>query len=311
MLAAAMTTAPILSVGTQVVSRADLAATPERPAVPAGTVGVIVRAPADATHGYRVRFPDGFEASYRRDEMVLLRTWLEQGMTASAVLADHDLTQHVIYRCVMGSKAFGLDDDASDTDRRGCYLPPAKLQWSLYGVPEQIEDNHNEEVYWELQKFLNLALKANPNILECLWSPLVEHVAPIAEELLAIRRCFLSKLIYQTYNGYVASQFKKLEADLRNQGAIKPKHAMHLIRLLLSGIGVLETGDLVVRVDAHRERLLAIKRGEIAWDQVDAWRRELHQCFEAACASSPLPAHPDYRTVNDFLIRARRSAVTP
>lgn len=301
---------PVLPIGTQIVTRADLPATPERPAVPAGTVGVIVRAPADGTHAYRVRFPDGFEASYRRDEMVLLRTWLEQGMSASAVLADHDLTQHVIYRCVMGSRAFGLDDDASDTDRRGCYLPPATLQWSLYGVPEQIEDNGNEEVYWELQKFLNLALKANPNILECLWSPLVEYCAPIAQELLAIRNCFLSRLIYQTYNGYVASQFKKLEADQRNHGAVKPKHAMHLIRLLLSGIGVLETGALVVRVDANRDRLLAIKNGDIPWAEVDRWRLELHQRFENAFATSPLPQHPDYHTVNDYLIRARRSAVT-
>ena len=302
---------PILPIGTQVVTRADLASTNERPTVPAGTVGVVVRSPADATHAYRVRFPDGFEGSYRRDELVLLRSWQEQGMTASAVLADHDLTKHVIYRCVMGSRAFGLDDDDSDTDRRGCYLPPSDLHWSLYGVPEQIEDNGNEEVYWELQKFLNLALKANPNILECLWSPLVEHAAPIAQELLAIRRSFLSKLIYQTYNGYVASQFKKLETDLRLHGSIKPKHAMHLIRLLLSGIGVLETGDLVVRMDTHRDRLLAIKHGQIPWDQVNAWRLQLHQRFESAFAASPLPDHPDYRTVNEYLIRARRSAVTP
>jgi predicted nucleotidyltransferase len=269
-----------------------------------------VRSPIDGTHAYRVRFPDGFEASYRRDEMILLRSWLEQGMSASAVLADHDLTQHIIYRCVMGSRAFGLDDDSSDTDRRGCYLPPAEVHWSLYGVPEQIEDNGNEEVYWELQKFISLALKANPNILECLWSPLVEHCAPIAQELLALRRSFLSRLIYQTYNGYVASQFKKLETDLRNHGSIKPKHAMHLLRLLLSGIGVMETGELNVRVEHDRDRLLAIKHGDMTWEQADVWRLTLHQRFETAFAHSPLPHHPDYRLVNDFLIRARRSAVT-
>lgn len=147
--------------------------------------------------------------------------------------------------------------------------------------------------------------------VDSLWSPLVEHAAPIAQELLAIRRSFLSKLIYQTYNGYVASQFKKLETDLRLHGSIKPKHAMHLIRLLLSGIGVLETGDLVVRMDTHRDRLLAIKHGQIPWDQVNAWRLQLHQRFESAFAASPLPDHPDYRTVNEYLIRARRSAVTP
>ena len=66
----------------------------------------------------------------------------------------------------------------------------------------------------------------------------------LALELLDMRAAFLSKLIYQTYNGYVMSQFKKLEQDLRNRGEIKWKHAMHLIRLLLEGVSVLREGFL-------------------------------------------------------------------
>jgi len=58
----------------------------------------------------------------------------------------------VIFRCVVGSRAYGLDGPGSDTDRRGIYLPPADLHWSLYGVPEQIEDHERQECYWELQK---------------------------------------------------------------------------------------------------------------------------------------------------------------
>ncbi len=306
-----MSQAPILPIGTKVVSKTDLAPALHRASVPAGTVGVVMRAPADASHAYRVRFPDGGEGSYQRDEIVVLAQWKELGLSASAVLAEHDLSSHVVFRCIVGSRAFGLDDDASDTDRRGFYLPPADLHWSLYGVPEQIEDLAHEECYWEIQKFLNLALKANPNILECLYTPLIEHAAPIAQELLSLRAAFLSKLIYQTYNGYVASQFKKLEADLRNHGDVKPKHAMHLIRLMLSGITVLETGELRIRVEDERERLLAIKRGEMPWDAVDRWRLELHRRFESAFTATTLPEQPDYRTINDFLIRARRSAKTP
>jgi hypothetical protein len=145
----------------------------------------------------------------------------------------HDWQPFIIYRCVVGSQAFGLSGDDSDVDRRGIYLPLAELHWSLYGVPEQIENNDTQEAYWELQKVavrkhLVMALKANPNILECLHTSLVEHATPLAQELLAARQRFLSKLIYQTYNGYVMSQFKKLEQDLRARGEIKWKHAMHL-----------------------------------------------------------------------------------
>ena len=76
-------------------------------------------------------------------------------------------------------------------------------------------------------------------MLECLYTPLVEATTPLAEELLAMRSAFLSKLVYQTYNGYVLSQFKRLETDLRNRGALKWKHVMHLIQLLLAAVAIL------------------------------------------------------------------------
>jgi uncharacterized protein len=61
----------------------------------------------------------------------------------------------------------------------------------------------------------------------------LRHAAGSATpELPPNRKRFLSKLIYQTYNGYVMSQFKKLEQDLRALGEIKWKHAMHLNQLL-------------------------------------------------------------------------------
>jgi uncharacterized protein len=87
----------------------------------------------------------------------------------------------------------------SDTDRRGIYLPPAELHWSSFAIPEQLENKIEQECYWELEKFINLALRANPNILECLYTPLVETVTPLAQELLDLRTIFLSQMIYQTY----------------------------------------------------------------------------------------------------------------
>ncbi|WP_228985018.1 nucleotidyltransferase domain-containing protein, partial [Streptomyces sp. DH12] len=34
------------------------------------------------------------------------------------------VTDHTIYACVMGSRAFGLATEGSDTDRRGVFLAP-------------------------------------------------------------------------------------------------------------------------------------------------------------------------------------------
>jgi uncharacterized protein len=300
----------IFSPGTKVVLRGPLTPRDAAAAQPAGAVGVIIKSPVDADHAYRVRFPDGGEAPLHRTEFALLKH-VQADAAGGAVdpLGDFELADCVIYRCIVGSRAYGLAGDESDTDRRGIYLPPADLHWSLYGVPEQLENPATDEAYWEIQKFIVLALKANPNVLECLYTPLVEHTTPTADDLRAMRGAFLSKLVYQTYNGYVLSQFKKLDAHLSRHGTIKWKHAMHLIRLLLSGITALREGQVPVSVEAHRPQLLAIRDGTMPWKEINVWRLALHREFDAAYAATRLPDRPDYARANALLLQARRSRV--
>ncbi len=298
----------IIPVGTQIVTNVDIRSTNGDVLFARGVVGVIVKSPVDNTHAYRARFMDGTEAPLKRGEFAVRKHFTDP-QAPDDWLDEFNLYKFVIYRCVVGSRAYGLDAEGSDTDTRGIYLPPAELHWSLYGVPEQLENDEAQETYWELQKFITLALKANPNVLECLFTPLVEHVTPLAQELIDQRTMFLSKLIYQTYNGYVFSQFKKMQHHLTNHGTIKWKHAMHLIRLLLSGVMALREGYIPVRVEEHRERLLAIRREEVAWEEVNTWRVSLHKEFTEAFQKTSLPERPDYERANDFLIRARRSTV--
>jgi hypothetical protein len=305
----------ILSAGTQVVAVVEVRGTDGKSVHPRGAVGTIVQSPADYWHSYRVRFLDGFEAAFKRAELAVLAEFQTGDAIdaaaggSAALLKQYDLQKHVIYKCVIGSRAYGLDDSESDTDRRGIYLPPADLHWSLYGVPEQLDYNLTEEFYWEAQKFVVLALKANPNILECLYTPLVESATPLARDLLDLRDRFLSKIVYQTYNGYVLSQFKKLQADLRNKGEVKWKHVMHLLRLLLAGVTALQESRVPVHVGPWREKLLEIKRGEVPFDQCEVWRRQLHGQFDRALVTTSLPDRPDYAAANDWLLRARRSMV--
>ena len=302
---------PIVPAGTEVVIRIDVRDSQGERICPAGAVGVVVRSPHDATHSYRVRLPDGREISLRRHELAVLKNVQRYGLErVGGILEDYDLYPYVIYRCVLGSRAYGLEEDDSDTDRRGIYLPPADLQWSLYGVPEQLENSETQETYWELQKFLTLALKANPNILECLYSPQVEKATPLAEELLGMRPIFLSRLVFQTYNGYVVSQFKRLERHRAKSGEIRWKHAMHLLRLLIAGITIMREEYVPVHVGEHRESLLSVLRGATPWEKVNAWRLSLHREFEEAFERTRLPERPDYERANAFLIRARRSMAT-
>jgi uncharacterized protein len=298
----------LVPIGTQVVVRHEVRVL--KRVIPAGAVGRVVEAPVDATHSYTVRFPDGANTKLRRTEFAIRKQ--VQGIPMDGRAASDgadDLQRFVIYRCVVGSQAFGLARDGSDIDRRGIYLPSADLHWSLYGVPEQLESADGDDVYWELQKFLMLALKANPNVLECLSTPLIEFATPLARELLAMGHAFISKLVYQTYNGYVLSQFKRMEQDVRATGTVRWKHAMHLIRLLLSGICILQEGLVPLNVGHHRDRLLAIRDGQVSWNDVETWRQELHDRFDRAFESTSLPERPEYDRVNDFLLLARRSAL--
>jgi hypothetical protein len=297
----------LISPGTQVVLLVRAAVREGSGFKKPGSVGVIVECPPNHELPYIVQFADGSTVSARRRELTLRRTEVDDALPA----VQEDLRPYVIYRCQVGSKAFGLATDESDDDLRGIYLPPARMHWALARLPEQVESatTQGDEVYWELEKFLRLALKANPNVLETLWTPLVHYADATAQELRHIRRAFLSRHLYKTYAGYVLSQFRRMAAAHKSTGRFKPKHAMHLVRLLHSGIAALESGEIKVDASAHRGELLSIRRGELSFEEVRQRALELDRRFQEALEVTALPEQPDFESVNAFLVRARRRMV--
>ncbi|MER8047808.1 nucleotidyltransferase domain-containing protein [Streptomyces sp. NPDC094032] len=225
-------------------------------------------------------------------------------MTPEELVRDH-----TIYSCVMGSRAFGLATEDSDIDRRGVYLAPTPLFWRFDKPPAHVDGPAEEQFSWELERFCELALRNNPNVLECLHSPVVEHADATGRELLALRGAFLSRQAHTTFVRYAEGQFRKLEADVRQYGAPRWKHAMHLLRLLTSCRDLLRAGELRVDVGEERERLLAVKRGEVPWQEVESRMARLRDEADRALDSSPLPAAPDRARIEDFLVGARRSAL--
>ncbi|TDC31894.1 DNA polymerase beta superfamily protein [Kribbella albertanoniae] len=297
---------PQLPVGTQVVIRAaapdDRGGTAQR-----GATGRVAGVTADGR--YVVRLVDGRETVARRDQLSLRTAYQDEALDLTQPDGDRLVREHTIYAVVVGSRAFGLDTDTSDTDTRGVYVAPTESFWSLAKPPTHVDGPEPEWFSWEVERFCELALKANPNLLEVLHSPLVVQQTALGEQLVELREAFLSQLAYQTYSGYVLSQFKKLEADFRRDGAPKWKHVMHLIRLLLSARSLLLEAELVVDVGANRERLLAVKRGELPWDEVEKWRLGLHADLDDALRHTVLPAIPDVARVDDWLRSVRRRSL--
>lgn len=138
---------------------------------------------------------------------------------------------------------------------------------------------------------------------------MVIEATPIGLQLREIRNSFLSKHLYKTYSGYVLSQFRRMKNSFEKTGTYKFKHAMHLLRLLHSGIGVLRTGEIMIDVSEHRESLMKVREGCLSFAEVQKRALDLDREFQAAFESTTLPDQPDFETVDQFLIAARRSMV--
>lgn len=79
-------------------------------------------------------------------------------------------TGWIIIECIVGSTSFGLNTEQSDVDVRGVYMLPMEERIK-FNAEDQVADEMNNNVYWEVGKFIQLLNKANPSSLELLHSP--------------------------------------------------------------------------------------------------------------------------------------------
>lgn len=102
-------------------------------------------------------------------------------------------------------------------------------------------------------------------------------------------------------------------ADFDLPRELRPKNAYNLLRLLATGTRWLREGKPTFAVEGTlRDRLLAIKRGEVPLADVLAEAESMAHELERARAESPLPARPDVTRADALLRRigeevARRS----
>lgn len=135
--------------------------------------------------------------------------------------------RNLIYRVLSGSRAYGLDHPGSDEDTRGVCIPPKECLLGLEGFEQHEDETHNHTVFG-LAKLVRLALAANPNIIEMLYSD-ARHVLFInrfGEELIAARGLFLSKRVSERFTSYAIDQLGRMERHHRWLVA-PPDHMPH------------------------------------------------------------------------------------
>ena len=114
---------------------------------------------------------------------------------------------------VRGSTAYGTNiEGISDVDTGGVYLCTINELLGYNSYHEEVSDSKSDNKWYELGNFINLLVKANPNILEALFVPdncIIGEVHPIMQYLRENREMFLTKKCFATIFGYATSQIVK------------------------------------------------------------------------------------------------------
>lgn len=201
-------TAVPLPVGTEVVTRVDRVVGGELR--PQGATGRVARLDGDYLE---VAFVDGRAARYLRAELTPRKLGVQRYAQRRAAAWDQ-LRPCVVIDTLVGSRAWGLADEASDEDRRGVFVLPLAWTTGLVEPPLDLVSLDGSQTYWEVGKAIRQALRADPNTLEMLFAE-PEVVDAAGAELVAARGAFVSQEIYGSFGRYALSQLDRLEHNQR------------------------------------------------------------------------------------------------
>ena len=238
-----------------------------------------------------------------------------------------------ILRSVVGSGVHGIAIAGSDDhDEMGVYIEPP--EWAL-GVerhrpdyiwrtqPEGVRSRHGDTdlILYALRKYLRLAVKGNPTVMLPLFAPeeSLVVVRPLGEELRELREAFLSQRAVERFLGYMRSQHERMLGHSKGRVPNRPelierygwdvKYGSHALRLAYQGYEIASGGRLTLPLpDQERERVLAVKRGEVAREEVSAEITALEAAVRELLdeGRSPLPPHADLDRITEWAVSAQR-----
>lgn len=118
----------------------------------------------------------------------------------------------LLYQIVRGSHSHGTATEKSDIDTMSVYLNPIT---KLLGFNDKndfyIADEKNDNVGYELSRYIELLVKSNPTMIESLFvsDDCVIYKHPIMDKIIAMRDSFLSKDALKSFSSYAIEQIKK------------------------------------------------------------------------------------------------------
>lgn len=114
----------------------------------------------------------------------------------------------LLFEYVRGSKLYHTDTPDSDTDTGGVFISPPDFDFSIV---EEVADERNDTKWWELGKFMKMAMSSNPAVLEAFFVPddLVLYEHPLFKEIRKHGPEFVTKACFKPFGSYAVEQIKK------------------------------------------------------------------------------------------------------
>ena len=108
--------------------------------------------------------------------------------------------------------------------------------------------------------------------------------------------------IYSELSNTVKAYNKLNHRNNKKDDAHLYKHAMHLIRLLITGTDILNGKGIITKRRDEHDFLIDLRNGKFSFDEVFRFTDEYQAVFEKAAECTKLPFEPDMEKIEEFLI---------
>lgn len=129
-----------------------------------------------------------------------------------------------LFLVIRGSHAYGTNIETSDVDFSGIFIQKHDDILANKCI-DQVNDDSNDIVLYELNRFLDLLKVNNPTILELLNTPkdCIIYKDPIFDIILDKKDKFITKICADSFGGYARQQVNKAKGQNKKQNWKKDK----------------------------------------------------------------------------------------
>lgn len=247
----------------------------------------------------------------------------EQRAVMSRVLAEEGALREHLVVYLSGAHAYGFPSPDSDLDLKAIHIAPTADLLGFDVAPSTVDRAEivsGVEIDYtsnELSHALAGVLNGNGNFLERVLGRTVARESPLLVELRPLVARSLSRRFHRHYRGFALNQLSFAEKEPT------AKKLLYVLRTSLTGIHLLETGELEVDVtrlfdvyglaDARSlvERKRSGERVGIDAELLEAWKPRIDALFarlEASLDGSVLPREPPNEgELREWLLSVRRA----